>query len=100
MIKHCQWCDSSFDTKISYQIYCSEICRESATREKIAQRYIQSRRLKRSGKDRRCKQCDTNLSIYNDESLCLKCEVNPNDVNKALKEIKGLANGKDKSNKD
>ena len=100
MTKHCQWCDNGFETKISYQIYCSESCREGATREKIAQRYIQSRRSKRSGKDRKCKQCGTNLSIYNDESLCLKCEVNPTDVMKALKEIKGLANGKDQPNKD
>lgn len=99
MIKHCQWCDNSFDTKISYQIYCSGECREVATREKIAIRYAQSRRVKRSGKDRRCKQCDSNLSIYNDDSICLRCEVNPVDVGKALKEIKGLSNGKDKSNK-
>lgn len=32
--------------------------------------------------------------MYNDESLCDKCLVNPGDVNKALKEIKGIANGK------
>jgi hypothetical protein len=99
MIKPCQWCDNTFETKISYQIYCSDLCREEATREKIAQRYIQSRRLKRVGKERKCKQCGTNLSIYNDDSICLKCDVNPSDVTKALKDIKGLANGKDKSDK-
>jgi len=37
--KHCEWCDAPFETKISYQIYCSPECREQATKEKIAQRY-------------------------------------------------------------
>lgn len=99
MIKHCRWCDSNFESKISYQIYCSPECRESATKEKIAERYIRARRNKRSGQDRKCKQCETSLSIYNDEQLCLKCEVVPEEVSKALKDIRGLANGKDKSDK-
>jgi hypothetical protein len=49
-MKSCRWCDKNFDSDISYQIYCSEQCREEATKEKIAQRYIQSRRQKRKGK--------------------------------------------------
>jgi hypothetical protein len=87
--KHCQWCDHEFNTEVSYQIYCSEECRDSATKEKIAARYIQSRRQKRKGKDRRCKSCGQALSIYNDDNLCISCNINPNDVAKALKEIKG-----------
>ena len=35
-MKHCQWCDKTFESLISYQIYCSLECRESATKEKIA----------------------------------------------------------------
>jgi RecJ-like exonuclease len=93
-MKHCQWCDANFETKISYQIYCSPSCRESATKEKISARYLLTRRTKRSGKIRKCKQCDSQLSIYNDEELCNKCEVNPKDVFSILKDIKGLANGK------
>lgn len=100
MIKHCQWCDNNFDTKISYQIYCSSECREFATKEKITQRYLQTRRSRRYGKDRKCKSCGTVLSIYNDEVLCQLCIIVPKDVNQALKEIKGLANGKNKRNKD
>jgi hypothetical protein len=92
-MKHCNWCDAQFITTISYQIYCSTDCRESATKEKIAARYVQLRRQKRKGKDRRCKSCDNKLSIYNDESLCMECVINPSDVNKTLKEIKGLING-------
>lgn len=95
-MKTCKWCDHEFESKISYQIYCSEQCRDFATKEKIAQRYIQTRRQKRKGKNRICKKCENKLSIYNDESLCIECNVNPDDVKKALREIKGLSNGKTK----
>jgi hypothetical protein len=47
-----------------------------------------SRRQKRIGKERTCKSCKESLSIYNDDNLCVKCNVNPSDVAKALKEIK------------
>ena len=91
-MKHCQWCDQPFKSDISYQIYCSSECRDSATKEKIAARYLVSRRQKRKGKKRLCKSCSSTLSIYNDEQLCSDCIVNPNDVNKALKKIKGIIN--------
>ena len=99
MIKHCQWCDHNFDTKVSYQIYCSPECRDSSTKEKINQRYLQTRRTRRYGKERNCKSCNTPLSMYNDESTCQSCEIVPKDVEKALKELKGMANGKNKRNK-
>lgn len=88
-MKHCNWCDHLFESKIAYQIYCSEECRDAATKEKIAARYIQTRRQKRKGKERRCKNCNGKLSIYNDDPLCAKCNINPKDVIKALKNIKG-----------
>lgn len=87
-MKHCQWCDQQFKTDITYQIYCSQECRDMSTKEKIAARYIISRRQKRKGKQRNCKSCGEGLSIYNDETLCVKCNVNPSDVAKALKQIK------------
>lgn len=92
--KHCQRCDVHFETKVSYQIYCSTECREQATKEKIAQRYALTRRSRRVGKERKCKSCNIPLSVYNDEDLCSECSVNPLDVKKALREIKGFANGK------
>jgi predicted nucleic acid-binding Zn ribbon protein len=92
--KHCQWCDTHFETKISYQVYCSPECREHATKEKIAQRYALTRRAKRAGKDRRCKSCSVVLSIYNDEELCSECLIHPVDVKKTLKEIRRFSNGK------
>ena len=88
--KHCQWCDHIFQTKLSYQIYCSPECREFATREKIAERYLSVKRKKRAGKVRLCASCKKQLSMYNDDPLCEECLVNPNEVNKALKEIKGF----------
>lgn len=88
-MKHCSWCDNEFNTTISYQIYCSVVCRDAATKEKIAARYNYSRRQKRLGKNRKCKNCDRALSIYNDEPLCTECSINPNDVLKALKQIRG-----------
>jgi hypothetical protein len=93
-MKHCQWCNNTFSTRVFYQIYCSAECREHATKEKISERYAVTRRQKRQGKKRVCKSCNMNLSIYNDETLCDKCLINPQDVTKALKEIKGILNGK------
>jgi hypothetical protein len=95
-MKNCQWCDASFKPRVSYQIYCSDGCREEATKEKIAQRYAISRRNKMIGKTRKCKSCERPLSVYNDDQLCSSCIVNPSEVTKTLKEIKGMANGRDK----
>ncbi|MEY4335072.1 MAG: hypothetical protein RLZZ196_3822 [Bacteroidota bacterium] len=92
--KHCQWCDNTFETKISYQIYCSPNCREMATKEKIVARYQVARRSRRVGKERNCRSCGNSLSIYNDDTICQSCLTDPQDVLKALKEIKGIANGK------
>ena len=90
--KHCEWCDNAFDAKINYQIYCCAECREAATKEKIAQRYLITRIKNRVGKERLCKSCNSQLSVYNDSQTCQKCITNPSDVKKALKEIKGLMN--------
>lgn len=96
-IKHCQWCDNQFETKISYQIYCSASCREEATKEKIAERYEKTRRMRMMSKPRYCASCSSRLSAYNDEPLCQNCLINPKEVSQALREIKGIANGKDRS---
>lgn len=93
-MKNCQWCDITFSPRVSYQIYCSDSCREQATKEKIAQRYAMKRRNKMIGKTRECKSCGKPLSVYNDEQLCSVCTVNPKDVASVLREIKRLANGK------
>jgi hypothetical protein len=43
---------------------------------------------------RKCKNCGSTLSIYNDEQTCSICDINPSEVNKILKELKGIADGK------
>lgn len=91
-MKHCHWCDKAFEPKVKYQIYCSPPCREEATRFNIAEKYQIAKR--KSKKPRHCKSCNALLSIYNDTTLCATCSVNPIDVAKALKEIRGLGNGK------
>lgn len=93
-LKHCKWCDTSFQTAISYQIYCSSSCRDLATKEKITARYEVIRRNRRLGKTRLCKSCNGKLSIYNDDLICQFCEPESKDISKTLKEIKGLMNGK------
>jgi len=93
-MKICQWCDEPFDPNVKYQIYCTPECREQATKEKILERYAINRRNKLMRKDRKCKSCGSQLSAYNDDVLCQSCIVNPAEVNKALKRIKGVANGK------
>ena len=94
-MKHCSWCDKEFLTTISYQIYCSVECRESATKEKIAARYIICRRQKRIDKKRICKNYQEELSIFNDEVLCGRCNINPSQVSKVLKQIRIISNGKE-----
>lgn len=90
-MKLCSRCDTYFLPRVSYQVYCSELCREEATRDKIAERYQATRRQKRIGKVRKCLGgCDTSLSIYNDSGFCANCNVSAKQVAKMLKELKGF----------
>ena len=89
-MKQCDRCDNKFTPKVSYQIYCSDQCREEATRDKIAERYKITRRQKRKGKIRKCLGgCDQVLSIYNDDGFCSNCNISKKAVDKMLKQIKG-----------
>ncbi len=90
-MKLCSRCEAYFFPKVSYQVYCSNICREEATREKIAERYQATKRQKRIGKVRKCLGgCDTSLSIYNDSGFCANCNISAKQVSKMLKELKGF----------
>ncbi|NBR61261.1 MAG: hypothetical protein EBT86_06365 [Actinobacteria bacterium] len=92
--KHCDWCDHAFQTKLSYQIYCSPECRQEATKQKIAEKYLRDKIKKRAGKIRLCKNCGKQMSMYTEETICQTCDINPDDVKDALKEIKDILNGK------
>ncbi len=90
-MKLCERCDKRFQPKVTYQIYCSPECRDSATKDKIAERYNVSRRQKRIGKVRRCLGgCGVQLSIYNDSGFCSNCNVSQKAVEKMIKELKGI----------
>ena len=83
-------CSNYFEPRVSYQVYCSEACRDAATKEKIAERYQITRRQKRKGKERKCLGgCGVKLSIYNDSGFCSNCNVSKKAVDKMLKELKG-----------
>lgn len=89
-MKPCDRCEKPFTPKVSYQIYCSESCRDEATKEKIAERYYITRTQKRIGKVRKCLGgCGVQLSIYNDSGFCANCNISKKAVDKMLKEIKG-----------
>ncbi len=90
-MKLCERCDKRFQPKVTYQIYCSPECRDSATKDKIAERYNVSRRQKRIGKIRRCLGgCGLQLSIYNDSGFCSNCNVSQKAVEKIIKQLKGI----------
>lgn len=90
-MKHCEWCNNSFSPSVSYQIYCGIDCREQATKEKIADRHRELKRIKRSNKTRICVGgCGTVLSVYNDDNMCGSCFINVRELNKKLKQIKAL----------
>lgn len=89
-MKQCERCENRFTPKVTYQIYCSNECRDIATKEKIAERYHIVRRQKRIGKVRKCLGgCGVQLSIYNDDGFCSNCNVSKKAVDKMLKELKG-----------
>lgn len=89
-MKSCNRCDKKFKPRVTYQIYCSNECRDEATKEKIAERYQITRRQKRIGKVRKCLGgCGVSLSIYNDDGFCSNCNVSKKAVDKMLKQIKG-----------
>lgn len=89
-MKICSWCDNKFNTKVSYQIYCSEECRTLATKQKIAERQKVLKNKKRKDKIRVCRNCEEKLSIYHDGPLCSFCDIDPYMVSKALRELKKL----------
>ena len=43
-MKLCNRCETPFKPKVSYQIYCGDVCREESTKIKIAERYQITRR--------------------------------------------------------
>lgn len=57
------------------QKYCSNECCRIETNRKIMEKYHERAAIKR-GKKRTCRHCGTNLSRYNENSICGACEAN------------------------
>jgi hypothetical protein len=90
-LKQCEWCNHAFKPSVSYQIYCNVACRDEATKEKIADRHKEIKRLKRATKERKCAAgCGTILSVYNDDTVCGSCFVNVRELNRKLKQVKAF----------
>lgn len=90
-MKTCDWCGNNFDPSVSYQIYCSPECRESSTKEKVSERYKSKKMQSLIGKKRYCSTgCGTRLSIYNSKKRCNNCLINNDNIDKALRQLKGI----------
>lgn len=90
-MKNCDWCSNEFQPNVSYQIYCSIECRQLATKEKVNERYRFRKRTRNSKKGKKCAGgCGTLLSMYNESRFCSRCMTNNKEVNRALKELKGI----------
>lgn len=88
-MNYCVWCDKEFVKNSTKQIYCSNECRQEASKEKILERYHVEKRKKRKGKKRLCAGgCGIQLSIYNDSGMCDNCEVNNKRMNNFMKELR------------
>jgi len=89
MTKSCGWCGDEFTSKSKNQIYCSNDCRMSSTKEKIVARTQIAKFKARQGKERRCAGgCGTLISVYNDAGFCNHCLVNKKKVDKFIRDLK------------
>ena len=85
-MKTCTYCNNEFIPKSKNQKYCNPDCCRKATNKKIMQKYYENKeRLK--GKIRFCSQCNSQMSMYNSNSVCYSCEnFNKQNNVKLLKE--------------
>ena len=68
-------CAKEFNAKTHNQKYCCDECCRVATNRKIMEKYYEKKAI-RSGAKRECKKCKSNLSRYNQSTICTKCEKN------------------------
>ena len=93
-MKQCAWCLKYFTSDVSYQIYCEQECRVEATKQKSKDRARAATIKRRKKKVRVCsnKNCNTRLSIYNDNSYCSSCDGSDKKVKEIMKEMKDFFN--------
>lgn len=85
--KLCPECGNEFVTVKYNKKYCSKICCVKTTNRTLLERYHAGKDQKKH--PRQCVDCDTKLSIYNDEIRCSACERKTQDVERVdlLKEL-------------
>lgn len=77
-----QDCGVEFEAKTHNQKYHSDECCRIATNKKIMEKYYEKKAI-RSGSSRLCKNCNAQLSRYNDQKVCSMCQKNSNTKNKS-----------------
>jgi hypothetical protein len=77
-----QECGIEFEAKTHNQKYHSDECCRVATNKKIMEKYYEKKAI-RSGSTRLCKNCNSQLSRYNDQKICSMCQKNYNAKNKS-----------------
>lgn len=75
MICNNKECAKNFEPKTHNQKYCCDECCRVATNRRIMEKYYEKKAI-RNGALRVCKKCTSQLSRYNQSSLCATCEKN------------------------
>ena len=87
-------CSKEFEPKTHNQKYCTEECCRVATNRRIMEKYYEKKAI-RNGALRVCKKCHTQLSRYNDSSLCVSCnrkkEKDSNNKSRLLRMINEIS---------
>lgn len=71
---NCGWCGEPFLKRRPNMVYCKKECCNAATNQKLIEKY-HSNKLKKNNKDRKCIDCSSNLSRYNQDDLCHACQI-------------------------
>ena len=82
-------CENDFEPKTHNQKYCSDECCRIATNEKLREQYYE-KKARLAGKKRVCKKkdCNAELSRYEERSICKYCQLK--DKNQSKKELLGM----------
>lgn len=74
----CEWCGETFSATTANQIYCQSICTRKASNKKIIDNYHATKN--RMSQKRKCTDCGSMLSKYNDEDTCSLCRQGKKEI--------------------
>lgn len=90
MISYCRWCDKKYVQSSKHQVYCCLECRQNSTRQKVLERQKKQKLKRRMAKKRLCSNCECEISIYNESTVCNTCMIDQKRVDKFLKDMRYL----------